>query len=239
MQKAPREKIVDLHGQPVACQLVLRRRRSIGLTVDRRGLTIAAPLRASDADIESALRRHAAWVLEKLAQWKTRQAAWEERQARIANGGEIPWLGRACRLRRVEGRTSRYDHAAACLEIAAPDEASFLPALIRFFRKEARPFFIGRVEHHAGKLGVPPPPLFLSSAKSRWGSCNAKGEIRLSWRLLHLPPPLIDYVVAHELAHLREMNHGPRFWAVVARLYPEWQQARTEIRRLQPTLPML
>ncbi len=76
--------------------------------------------------------------------------------------------------------------------------------------------------------------LRLSSAKTRWGSCSADGRILLNWRLIHFPQSSIDYVVAHELAHLKEMNHGPRFWATVASLLPDYETARAQVRDPKP-----
>ncbi|HNB07544.1 MAG TPA: DUF45 domain-containing protein, partial [Thauera aminoaromatica] len=83
------------------------------------------------------------------------------------------------------------------------------------------------------------PPVSLSSAATRWGSCSTRSGIRLHWRLIHLEPALIDYVVAHEVAHLAEMNHSPRFWAVVERLYPDWRAARAALRSAAATLPVI
>jgi len=88
-------------------------------------------------------------------------------------------------------------------------------------------------------LAVVPPPLSLSAARTRWGSCSTRSGIRLNWRLLHFPLPVIDYVVVHELAHLREMNHSPRFWAIVSGVCPNWQALRVELRVLGKTLPGL
>ena len=83
------------------------------------------------------------------------------------------------------------------------------------------------------------PAVRLSNARTRWGSCSSRSGIRLHWRLVHLSPALIDYVVAHEVAHLVEMNHSPRFWAVVERLYPDWREARAALRRAAATLPVI
>ena len=87
------------------------------------------------------------------------------------------------------------------------------------------------------QLGVAPPPLTLSAARTRWGSCSLKTGIRLNWRLIHFPPHVIDYVVAHELAHLREMNHSPSFWAVVGQLFPTYKAARADLKKLATTCP--
>lgn len=96
-----------------------------------------------------------------------------------------------------------------------------------------------RAAHHAAQLQRPLPRVALSNAQTRWGSCSEKSGIRLSWRLIHAPPRLLDYVVAHEMAHLVEMNHSPRFWKVVERLCPDYRAARDELRRLAATCPQL
>ncbi|MFH1605020.1 MAG: M48 family metallopeptidase [Pseudomonadota bacterium] len=88
-------------------------------------------------------------------------------------------------------------------------------------------------------MGVPTPTLALSNARTQWGMCREDGRVRLNWRLIHLPLRLVDYVVAHELAHLREMNHSPRFWDEVGRIYPDYQAARRELRDCSDHLPIL
>ena len=88
--------------------------------------------------------------------------------------------------------------------------------VIAWYKKQALADFSRRLEIFAAKLNVPTPPLTLSNAKSRWGTCNSRGEVRLNWRLLQAPPHIINYVICHELAHLKEMNHSAKFWAVVS-----------------------
>lgn len=99
-----------------------------------------------------------------------------------------------------------------------------------WLKREARQLFTTRLKLYADKLGVTVTGLALSSATTRWGSCSTDGKIRLNWRLIYFPLPLIDYVVAHEVAHLREMNHSPLFWAVVQSIYPDYVAARKALR---------
>jgi predicted metal-dependent hydrolase len=223
---------VHIQGKSVDYCLTRSNRRGISLRIAEQGLRVGAPFNASAQQIEAMLRQNGDWVLQKLALWQTR-----ERAAKLTEGSEIFWLGAACRLRRAASGKSRLCDDA--LELHLADGQDFAEAFIRFCKRRARPLFLERLAHYAARLGVPVPSLVLSSAKTRWGSCNAKGEIRLSWRLMHFPVTLIDYVVAHELAHLKEMNHSPLFWATVERVYPDWQRAKSEIRRLAATLPQL
>jgi len=101
---------------------------------------------------------------------------------------------------------------------------------------EAQRIFSERLEHYGQQLGVEHRSLRLSAARTRWGSCTAEGHIRLNWRLVHFPISAIDYVVAHELAHLREMNHSPRFWQTVAQLFPDFEKARAHLKNPPPEL---
>jgi predicted metal-dependent hydrolase len=110
---------------------------------------------------------------------------------------------------------------------------------VRALRARAIDWFRGRVEEYCHRLGLSMPEVRLSAARTRWGSCSSRSGIRLHWRLIHLEPALIDYVVAHEVAHLLEMNHSPRFWSVVERLFPGWQDARRRLRVQGGRLPLI
>ncbi len=123
--------------------------------------------------------------------------------------------------------------AAATLRIGLPADAA--PAQIRdavhgWLQRQARRVFEERCAHYAPRLGVRPRRLALTSARTRWGSASADGSVRLNWRLVHFALPTIDYVVAHELAHLRHMDHGPQFWAVVRTVVPDVEGAREVLR---------
>ena len=100
-----------------------------------------------------------------------------------------------------------------------------------WLRQQALAHFQQRIEHFRTHFTLQSVSIRLSNARSRWGSCHTSGRISLNWRLIHLPSHLIDYVVVHELAHLVEMNHSPRFWAVVARVIPDYAARRREIRK--------
>jgi hypothetical protein len=121
------------------------------------------------------------------------------------------------------------------LRVGPTDDANGL--LEKALREKAHEVFAERLAIHAPRLGVATPALRLSSARTRWGSCNHRGDIALNWRLLLMPLPVVDYVVCHELAHLKEMNHSPRFWSVVEQLCPDWQARRLELRQLARQIP--
>jgi len=101
--------------------------------------------------------------------------------------------------------------------------------VVAWYKAAARDHLAGRVAELARAAGVTPPRIAISAARSRWGSCNSGREIRLAWRLVKAPPHLVDYVVCHELAHLRQMNHSRAFWAEVERLCPDYRRLREEL----------
>jgi predicted metal-dependent hydrolase len=228
---------IELKGVAVDYQLQRSARRSLALRVDERGLRVGAPLRLPLREVEGFLRDHADWVLDKLA----RRAARSEPAAfRVEEGVCLPVFGEAVRLG-LDAGTRRHRWAPH----PEGGEALILPheqperALVKALEARALPWFQERVADHCQRLAIAPPPVRLTRARTRWGSCSQRSGIRLHWRLVHLAPALIEYVVAHEVAHLKDMNHSPRFWAVVASLCPDWQRARRELRRAASGLPLI
>lgn len=216
---------------------VLRRsaRRTFALQIDARGVRVLVPHPAREADIERFVVGHGRWLLDKLA---TRAARSTPPPFDPTDGACFPLFGERCRLRFDGAR----HHAAWRTGPDGLEELVLAPtpnprgAIVHALRARALPQYQERVAEYCGRLGRDVPPVRLSSARTRWGSCSAASGIRLHWRLIHLRPALIDYVVAHEVAHLAEMNHSPRFWAVVEALYPDWKSARNELRAAGRTL---
>ncbi|KAF0814584.1 hypothetical protein IGB42_00638 [Andreprevotia sp. IGB-42] len=191
------------------------RRRSIGLKIGGDGLTVTLPARAPVAEAERVIRLKADWILRHL---DTPRAA----APQLAGGGQVLWLGSPRMLIANAGR-ARLDDAT--LALAAPPDQ--LPAAFaRFCQRAARPYFLQRVALWQQRMNLVARRVLLTSARTRWGSCTAAGDVRLSWRLMQAPPEVIDYVIIHELAHLAELNHSPRFWAVVAAVCPDWKKQR-------------
>jgi len=110
---------------------------------------------------------------------------------------------------------------------------------LQWYKKQALVDFARRLALFSTKLGVAMPTLILSSARTRWGSCNSRKEVRLNWRLLQAPPHLINYVICHELAHLKQMNHSAKFWAEVASIYPDYKSAEKELKAWSPKLHVM
>jgi len=206
------------------------RRRTIALCIDSNGLTVSAPTRTPLYRLEAVLAEKADWVCDKLVEMALRQKPeriWQDGDPLLFFGGEL-------RLTTFSGKASAppviEDNQLLTSVINIEDCASVKTKVLKWYRRQALDHFAGRVAFYAWRLGVPTPKLFLSNATARWGSCNSRGEVRLNWRLIKAPQHLIDYVVAHELAHLKHLNHSPAFWRTVALLYPDCMAARRELK---------
>ncbi|HSQ71231.1 MAG TPA: SprT family zinc-dependent metalloprotease [Rubrivivax sp.] len=226
----------------VAYELRRARRRSIGFVVGVEGLSVSAPRWVGMGEVEAALREKSAWILRKLHEQRERSRRLAAARVDWRDGSTIPFLGETVILVLDPRATGAVLHAAddtlpgvprLTLHLGLPQSAA--PEQIRdtvqsWLQRQARRIFEERCALFAGRLGVRMKRLTLSSASTRWGSASVDGSIRLNWRLVHFGLPVIDYVVTHELAHLREMNHSAAFWEVVRQALPEFESARGALR---------
>jgi len=237
---------IRLNQHVVGYALKRARRRSIGFVVGTDGLSVNAPKWLGVQDIESALHEKAPWILRKLQEQQERARRVLAAKVDWRDGSSIPFLGEIviivldARAGLTEQGTVLNTDAQALpgvprltLHVGLPHTAT--PQQIRdtvqsWLQRQARRVFEERCAHFAPQLGVRVKRMSLSSAQTRWGSASADGSIRLNWRLIHFAMSSIDYVVAHELAHLREMNHSPRFWDVVRSVLPDFEQARGSLK---------
>lgn len=212
---------ITLAGQAVEYRLIRARRRTIGMEVDLSGLTVRAPRWVTMSEIEEALKERAQWIVRALAEWRARR---REVMPRVwKSGAPILYRGRELALEVFPARRTHVSPDLFHLTVLHPraqDEGEVAEFVGQWLRDEAWALVAPRVAVYAARLARATPALRLSNARSEWGSCNARGEIRLNWRLVQLPPTLAEYVVAHEVAHLVELNHSPRFWSVVEDLMP-------------------
>ena len=224
---ASRARLIRLGGRDVEYRFVRRRRRTLGISVDADGLKVSAPLRAPWHDIEGFVREKERWILAKLDEWSR-----APRPALVqgATGERLPLFGETVMLERREGPVRRQ-----------PDRIVFdsIANLVAWLKSTALHALRPRAAHFAAALGRPTPAVRLSNAHTQWGACNEDGSIRLSWRLVHVEPALADYVVAHEAAHLVELNHSARFYRLLNNLYPGWPAARERLELAGAALPLL
>ncbi len=208
-------------------------RKSIGFVIDGSGLSITAPRWVTVADVETAIAEKQRWIFAKLAEWQTR--AEQRALPRVAwgDGAELPYLGKPIWLR-LGAASLAFDDETRVLTLPLPpnaDSQQIKDRVTGWLQGEATRIFGERLSVYAARLGVTFRSYALSSASTRWGSCSSEGKIRLNWRLIHFPLSVVDYVVAHELAHLREMNHSPRFWQTVESIFPEFREARKVLKQ--------
>ncbi len=218
-----------LAGKHITYTLRRSKRRSIGLSIDERGLIVSVPLRASEKWLQSVLQDKANWVVEKLDGWKTCQAV----ANRWQDGELIDYLGEQLVLRVVHGLFAtplQRRGRELWVFVVNGSETTIEQAVSRWYRQEAEQYFMLRAAHYAPLLNVMPRTVKLSEAKTQWGSCTAQGSVRLHVNLIKLPSRLIDYVVVHELAHLRELNHSAAFWQLVESVCPDYTILRSELK---------
>ncbi|HNX69823.1 M48 family metallopeptidase [Rivihabitans pingtungensis] len=211
---------------PLDYTLARSARKTIGLRVSPAGVEVRAPLRLPHAEIVALLNQRADWLWKHLDRLSALAPA-----PQLAALQQLWLLGRPLPIVREAGPPGvSLEPERVCVR-GARDDAHAAQLLKQRYQAMARRLFAERLQGFAGRWRTPPSALKLSPARARWGSCTHDGVIRLSWRLLFAPLPVIDYVLAHELAHRIEMNHSSRFWVEVARLCPDWAAQRAWLRQ--------
>lgn len=237
---------VLLCGHLVAYAFKRGKRRTIGFSVSADGLAVHAPAWVGLSDVHQALHEKSGWIVRKLVETRDRHARMHANRIEWRDGAVFPFLGAPMRI--VLDPTHAFAGAGACLQMlepgADPDttcelrlglphhaaQSQIRDAVQAWLMRQARRVFTERLDHFAPRLQVQWRKLSLSSAGTRWGSARADGAIRLHWRLIHFRTDVIDYVVAHELSHLRVMDHSPRFWDTVRSVMPDYQELRGQLK---------
>jgi predicted metal-dependent hydrolase len=236
-------------GQTVVAYAFRRaKRRSIGFSVSVDGLKVSAPSWVPLYEVDAALREKSSWILGKLADTRVRHQRMAQAQVDWRDGAVFPYLGDSvtllldpthtfvgvgAELRRGTVQSPQSLDGPQQLVVGLPshaDATQIRDAAQAWLMRQAKALFTERLNHFAPLLGVQWRKLSLSSAGTRWGSASVDGSIRLNWRLVHFKPSVIDYVVAHELSHLRVMDHSPRFWDTVATVMPDYAVMRRELK---------
>ncbi len=183
-------------------------------------VTLTLPLRASRREAMAFAEERAGWI----------RAALDGRPAASVAGlgANIPFEGGLLHIEAAAVRGPRRDGDRL---LVPPDADRAGLRVAAFLREAARARLVPAVDRHAATLGRAVTRVTLRDPRSRWGSCTARGDLMFSWRLVMAPPEVLDYVAAHEVAHLAQMNHSPAFWAVVARLCPDYSRHRAWLRR--------
>ena len=195
--------------------------RRISLRISRLDgrVTLTCPLRTSDREALAFAQEKADWLRHHLGD--------QPAQSMVAVGGDLPLEGRVLRIASGPGRLIRAE--GDLLLVPGPPERA-AARLAGFLKQAARDRLAAASDHYAGLLGRPYTRLSLRDTRSRWGSCTSDGGLMYSWRLIMAPPEVLRYVAAHEVAHLREMNHSDAFWNVVRHLYGDYRASRRWLR---------
>lgn len=217
-----------LDGRLVPLRVIVNpRARRISLRLDtakREAVAVAPSARLLPKAAAFAIDR-AGWVAAHLAKLPNMIA--------LVPGAVIPLRGAPHKLVMVKGRApARIEPGSpAQIIVAAPDADTFVSRMRRFLAAEAKKDLIKSVEVHAKTLKVAWKSITVKDTTSRWGSCNSDGALCFSWRVVLAPPHILDYLAAHETAHLRELNHSKRYWAHVARCMPDYDKAEAWLRK--------
>jgi predicted metal-dependent hydrolase len=219
-----------------------RRRRTLELRLERDGVRVAAPVRTSSAEIAAFVRSRIPWIR------RHREASTDRRPAplRCETGEALPYLGRMLPLEILpgDGRQVRVRLDLLGLRVHTPhlpdgNHADRVQAALRtWYRERAVEEITARVQAWSDRAGYAPRAVLVRDQKRRWGSCSRNGTLRFNWRLGMLDPSILDYVVVHEIAHLRHPHHQPEFWAEVARLIPDHRERRRALREAGRLLPL-
>ncbi len=213
-----------------------RRAKRVRIVVRAGGVEVVAPPRTPRAAIDAFVATKRDWIRAKVAAWHERQV--QVLPERFETGGQVLYRGRHLELV-VEPAAVRWPEvsAGATFRVRVPRrldrdarEAAARKAVLRWLRERVRSDAARLIDRWGSRVGARPRGLRIGNQRTLWGSCAGRGVISLNWRLVTAPEPVLEYVVLHELCHLREANHGPRFWALVEGLLPDWRERRAWLR---------
>ena len=226
---------VEVAGQPVAVTVIRssNRRRTIAVGIGPGGIRVQAPVATSESAVLELLQQRQAWLVRHLQADSLRKSALE-----LATGSRMLFRGEHLTLRveTVPGRRVRVTRIADVVVLQVPAamteserSAAVERAILSWYRKQAVEVLPALVDRWAAICTATPERVIIRDQRRRWGSCGPDGTIRLNWRLILLAPPLADYVVVHELAHLRHRHHQAAFWEEVARYIPDHRERRKQL----------
>lgn len=216
------------------------RRKTVAVSVGYDGVRVLAPSDMDDASILDIVRKKASWLLRKQAGYRELGGAPVERE--FVSGETFHYLGRQYRLKVVPSEnavTTRITaRGSALIAPVLPDalisirRAAVRSGLRHWYRERAKAHFPERARMLSETLGIVRPPVHIVDQSKRWGSCDARGSIRLNWRLIMAPMTLVDYVIAHEVCHVVEQNHSRRFWRSLETIMPDYEARVRQLDRM-------
>ncbi len=235
--QSKKHRTVALQGYAVPWALKRTRRKTVGMSVGRGMIQVNAPKWVPVSDIEFILREKSKWLLARLAEWHQSDQARLLPQDQWRHGATLQYLGKPIQiLLAPEIKKNQWDDFRRELQVALPANAALeqiRDAVHAWLQAQAKALFTQRLKTISERSGRQYARFSLSSAKGRWGSCTEDGHIRLNWRLIHFSQDVIDYVIAHELAHTHTMDHSKTFWDEVAEILPNYEEGKTVLRKVR------
>ncbi len=205
-----------------------KRKRSIALLIcPERGLVVQAPYYTSDTHIAELIVERKAWIQKKLQQMQVFQVK-DDRYFYLGNPYHLE-------ISPVTGLKNRCEIMGDVLFVRLRKNADVNRVVENWYRKEAEKILMARTQYFASLLQVKPTAVIVKTQKTRWGSCDLHNRIRYNWRIVMAAPDLLDYLVVHELAHIKEKNHSPAFWQVVESILPDYDMKRKALKAFHPT----
>lgn len=210
-------------------------RKTIGIYIKGDSIEVRAPLRCPKSEIDKFVASKEEWIKKSLAESQEQMSM---REAFTRGYGDTV-LYRGCNYP-IEARAGNrvgFDDVVFYLPQNLPPE-QIKAAIVQIYRMLAKRYLTSKVLEYAKLMGVTPTAVKVNGAKTRWGSCSTYKSLNFSWRLIMADDEVIDYVVVHELAHIIEMNHSQKFWAVVEQILPDYKERRVKLKELQKRLVM-
>lgn len=250
LPEGTRWRTVTAASQRIGYVLQRSRRRSIGFMVDDTGLRVTAPTWVTFSQVDAAVVARSGWIMDKLRLRQQRLQHQLVADTLWKHQGRIPYMGTHITLELHASRKTAI-FSGVCdapqegdtLTLTLPSDAThqrIQDSVHAWLQQQAKWWFNQRLDHFLAISGQSLQGWRLSSATTRWGSCSSARRIMLNWRLIHFRHDIIDYVIAHEIAHLREMNHSKPFWQELERLMPDFATAKAELRHHRPgVLPLI
>ena len=215
-----------------------KRKKTITLKIDKsQNITLLAPISVSDQSIQKFISCKKPWLLKKIEEQTSLPPI---PTYHLKNGEKYHFLGKEVYLQLIYQANPKKTHIKLqypYLEITthkmptSPQNKKYLKKqLFNFYKEQAKKIITPRINHYAQKMELKNFQLSIKKQKTRWGSCNNHGHITINWRSIMTPLEILDYIIVHELAHLKEMNHSSKFWHWVSTILPDYQQHRKKLR---------
>ena len=221
------ESIDLINGETISYLLIKKYRRSIGLKITRNGLIVHAPIFVSKKHIKTVIISKQKWIESKL-----NLIMIEAPPFTIKTGQEFNLLGKKITLQLSEGQKKIYIQGNLCFisfnDLSKHDKLK--KYFINWLKEYTLNCFKKRVNFYSLNYNLLPKKVLLSNAKTKWGSCNSKREVRLNWRLIQSTEDIVDYVICHELSHLKFMNHSQQFWGLVNEIFPDYKKTQAKLK---------